>query len=128
MKKLYAKKILLLLLCVSLSLVALADGIGTTGIHFAKIQKSFNDSLSTFSKTVLSDRKPKTGLKTIVPTFSVSKFLYNTKTVTPPSSNNSRSIMFADNDDKRSISDVKVFPNPVNDGLTISYNLRKENN
>ncbi|SMO65044.1 T9SS type A sorting domain-containing protein [Solitalea koreensis] len=127
MMKLYARKITLSLLCATLTLAAMADGIGASGFHFATFQKGLTDTLSTFSKNVLSDRKPKTGLKTTPLTFSISKFLYNTKTVTPPTSGNSRSIMFADNDDQRSVFDVKVFQGPINDGLTISYNLKKEN-
>ncbi|MNE61048.1 hypothetical protein D3C80_1562310 [compost metagenome] len=36
--------------------------------------------------------------------------------------------MFANaQEDEKNISDVKVYPNPVNDAFTVSYNLKRDN-
>ncbi|UKJ08849.1 T9SS type A sorting domain-containing protein [Solitalea lacus] len=128
MKYFYNKHTLLLLIALSASIAAIAHG-------FEELRPGFYpdgglaDTLSSFSKSVLSEKRNNYVLKNTAPKpYSVSKLLYNAKNIlTPATAAPSRSIMFADASEEKLISDVKVYPNPVNDEFTISYNLKRDN-
>ncbi|MCO4294012.1 T9SS type A sorting domain-containing protein [Solitalea sp. MAHUQ-68] len=129
MKYIYNKHTILLLLALSASIAAIAGGV--EGLRLGNEGNgTLSDSLSSFSKSVISEKKGNYVLKNTVSTsFTVSRLLYNAKTIlNPATAYPSRSIMFANaQEEGKNIIDVKVYPNPVNDEFTVSYNLRKDN-
>ncbi|AFD05674.1 T9SS type A sorting domain-containing protein [Solitalea canadensis] len=129
MKYIYKKHTLLLLMALSASIAAIAHNL--EGVGPGNSGPGFTDTLSSFSKSVLSEKKGNYVLKNSAPKpYSVSKLLYNAKNMLPVASTTTpgRSIMFANaQEEERNISDVKVYPNPVNDAFTVSYNLKRDN-
>ncbi|POY38335.1 hypothetical protein C3K47_02755 [Solitalea longa] len=129
MKYIYKKHTILLMLALSASIAAIAGGVNGIRLGNGGVE-TLSDSLSSFSKSVISEKKGNFVLKNTVNTsFTISKLLYNAKTIlNPVTTIPGRSIMFASTqDDTKNISDVKVYPNPVNDEFTVSYNLKKDN-